>query len=68
MARIVRFLRGQRPNHVLQSDYYINWGETITSLVRKWAVSQSVKQVNMSMTNNHKRENVKRVIASQMYP
>lgn len=35
MARIVRFLRGQRPNHVSHSDYYINWGETITSLNSK---------------------------------
>lgn len=35
MARIIRFLRGQRPNHVLYCDYYINWGETITSLSPK---------------------------------
>ena len=35
MARIIRFLRSQRPNHVSQSDYYINWGETITSLSPK---------------------------------
>ena len=35
MARIIRILRGQRPNHVSQSDYYINWGETITSLSPK---------------------------------
>ena len=35
MVRIIKFLRGQRPNHVLQSDYYINWGETITSLSPK---------------------------------
>lgn len=35
MARIVKFLRGQRPNHVSHSDYYINWGETITSLSPK---------------------------------
>lgn len=35
MARIIGFLRGQRPNHVLHNDYYINWGETITSLSPK---------------------------------
>ncbi len=35
MARIIKFLRGQRPNHVSQSDYYINWRETITSLSPK---------------------------------
>ena len=35
MARIIRFLRSQRPNHVSHSDYYINWGETITSLSPK---------------------------------
>ena len=35
MARTIKFLRGQRPNHVSHSDYYINWGETITSLSPK---------------------------------
>lgn len=35
MARIIKFLRGLRPNHVSQSDYCINWGETITSLSPK---------------------------------
>lgn len=35
MARIIRFLRGQRPNHVSHNDYHINWGETITSLIPK---------------------------------
>lgn len=46
MARITRFLRGQRPNHVSQNDYYINWGETITSLSPKVG-SEPIGKVKM---------------------